>query len=85
MGEMKDRVLFTLDSDNKVTSPAYDERIENLEKDDRRFWGILSCMKDRIDSLEERLDVQERMIEICMELIHEQKDTIQLIKYAFED
>lgn len=42
-------------------------------------------MQIRELEIEERLDVQERMIEILMELVNEQRDTIQLIKYAFED
>jgi hypothetical protein len=39
----------------------------------------------KVNAQEERLGMQERMIEILMEMVNEQRDTIQLIKYAFED
>ncbi len=61
---MSDRILFELHKDKKITSPAYDLRIDELEK---------------------KLESHERMIEILMEMVNEQRDTIQLIKYAFED
>ena len=82
---MSDRILFELHKDNKITSPAYDLRIEDIEKDQSRFWGIFSCMSERIDGLEKKLESHERMIEILMEMVNEQRDTIQLIRYAFED
>lgn len=39
----------------------------------------------KFKDIEKKLHVQDRQIEILMELVNEQRDTIQLIKYAFED
>ena len=67
----------------------------DLKKLDTYVFTLVHCvdglckkvkeLKRKLDAQEESLDVQERMIEICMELVNEQRDTIQLIKYAFED
>ena len=62
-----------------------DECLEDIEKDQSRFWGIFSCISERINDLEGKVKTQERMIEILMELVNEQRDTLQLIRYALED
>ncbi len=42
-------------------------------------------LTDNVSSMEKKLKSHERMIEILMEMVNEQRDTIQLIRYAFED
>ena len=61
-----------------------DNLINNLNKIKRDGIGPLNIPKS-IMALAEHVRVLDRQIEILMELVNEQRDTIQLIKYAFED
>lgn len=45
----------------------------------------LSTIVHHMRGQRQHIQVQDRQIEILMELVNEQRDTIQLIKYAFED
>ena len=78
MIDMRERVLFTLDKENNVKSPAYDQKLYCHEQ-------YISAHERIIGEIRDKLHVQDRQIEILMELVNEQRDTIQLIKYAFED
>jgi hypothetical protein len=61
-----------------------DELIKKLEMLRRVGFGSLSMPKSLL-VLAEHIRAQDRQIEILMELVNEQRDTLQLIKYAFED
>lgn len=60
----------------------------DLKKLDTYVITLVHCVDGLCKKVKEqksKLDSHERMIEILMELVNEQRDTIQLIKYAFED
>ncbi|MES2875412.1 MAG: hypothetical protein V4708_16935 [Bacteroidota bacterium] len=58
--------------------------IWNLDSIKRNGGGPLSVPKSLL-ILAEHIRAQDRQIKILMELVNEQRDTIQLIKYDFED
>lgn len=47
--------------------------------------SLISDLIKVVNEMTYAIDSHERMIEILMEMINEQRDTIQLIRYAFED
>lgn len=57
----------------------------HLDKTIKCHEQYISAHERIIVELRDKLHVQDRQIEILMELVNEQRDTIQLIRYAFDD